>query len=294
MYATGVRISEVAQLCFRDFDFDRSLINVWQGKGRTDRQVMLPKTLEGLLKSQAKLHSGDDFLFPSEKNRRRRKNAKPGDQSDRHLSTRTIARVMERAMRIASIKKRATPHSLRHSFATHAFESGCDIRRIQNLLGHVHLETTTIYVKVAQPTEGHHVPSPLDNLNSKDEKSTGQKSSSPQSLDLSRSQSAGTKGSPQVGKLKIHLKEDNTSEQGVPQFKVTLEICNGDRPIYFTGILAKQVRTDWITLEIPPLDAWKAEMNWLTPAQRTRFQQAEFFNMLQTEIPKRIRIQQKQ
>ena len=63
MYATGMRVSEVARLRFRDLDFDRSLINIWQGKGRTDRQAMLPRTFEELLKSQAKLHSGDDYLF---------------------------------------------------------------------------------------------------------------------------------------------------------------------------------------------------------------------------------------
>ena len=286
MYATGMRVSEVARLRFRDLDFDRSLINIWQGKGRTDRQVMLPRTFEELLKSQAKLHSGDDYLFPTEISSRGQRNVQPQFQSQRHLSPRTISRVMARAMSIASIKKRATPHSLRHSFATHAFESGSDIRRIQKILGHVHLETTTIYVKVAQPTDDHQVPSPLDNLNSRDSKSATQKSSSPESLDLSRP----AKGSPQVGKLKIHLKEDNTSEQTIPQVKVTLEICNGDRPVFFTGIIAKQVRADWITLEIPPLDAWRKEMSWLTPPQRTRFQQAEFFAMLQREIPKRIQL----
>jgi len=281
MYATGMRVSEVARLRFRDLDFDRSLINIWQGKGRTDRQAMLPRTFEELLKSQAKLHSGDDYLFPTEISSRGQRNVQPQFQSQSHLSPRTISRVMARAMSIASIDKRATPHSLRHSFATHAFESGSDIRRIQKVLGHVHIETTTIYVKVAQPIKGHQVPSPLDNLNSKDAKP-----SAPQSFDLSRS----AKGSPQAGNLAIHLKEDNTSEQAIPQVKVTLEICNGDRPVFFTGIIAKQVRADWITLEIPPLDAWRKEMSWLTPPQRTRFQQAEFFAMLQREIPKRIQL----
>ena len=102
-----------------------------------------------------------------------RETLQPQFQSQSHLSPRTISRVMARAMSIASIDKRATPHSLRHSFATHAFESGSDIRRIQKVLGHVHIETTTIYVKVAQPIKGHQVPSPLDNLNSKDAKRFG-------------------------------------------------------------------------------------------------------------------------
>ena len=61
---------------------------------------------------------------------------------------------MERAVRIGGIKKRATPHTLRHSFACHTYEYTCDLRKIQKILGHVRLETTTIYVRVAKPTDG--------------------------------------------------------------------------------------------------------------------------------------------
>jgi site-specific recombinase XerD len=154
MYATGMRVSEVVRVRWRDVDFDRRLINVWQGKGRTDRQVTLPVCFESLLTSLSKGFGAEDFLFPSENGTRR----------NRHLSPRTAQRVMERAVRIAGIKKKATPHSLRHSFATHSFENGCDIRRIQKLMGHVKLETTTIYVKVAKPTDHLAAPSPLDKL----------------------------------------------------------------------------------------------------------------------------------
>lgn len=71
---------------------------------------------------------------------------------------------MKRAVAISGIRKKVTPHSLRHSFATHSFENGCDIRRIQKCLGHVRLDTTTIYIKVARPPEGQAAPSPLDRL----------------------------------------------------------------------------------------------------------------------------------
>ena len=103
--------------------------------------------------------AGDDYVFPSES----------GTKRNRHLSPRTAQRIMERAVRIAGITKRATPHSLRHSFATnsfatHSFEDGHDICRIQQLLGHLRLETTTIYVKVARPADEAAMPSPLDKL----------------------------------------------------------------------------------------------------------------------------------
>jgi site-specific recombinase XerD len=166
MYATGVRVSEVVRLRWRDFDFDRLTVNVWKATEhgqralperravgsqiqRTDRVVMLPETFRPLLQQLSRQFAPEDFVFPGEK---------PG----RYLSPQTVRRAMARAVRLAGIAKKAAPHSLRHGFACHLLEDGTDIRFSQQFLGHVRLETTTIYTKVAQPRAPQR--SPLDAL----------------------------------------------------------------------------------------------------------------------------------
>ncbi len=258
MYATGMRVSEVVRLRYRDLDFDRRLVNVWQGKGRSDRQVMLPETFKPLLREKAKKLQGGEFLFPAKKR-------------GRHMSPRTAQRVMERAVRIAGIKKQATPHTLRHSFATHTFENGCDIRYIQKMLGHVHLETTTIYVKVARPADPDAVSSPLDVLEG----------------NAQRGMNNG-KRRRNVGRLRFHLKPDESSKKGQRSSRVTIGIEGETRPIYLTGIIAREVRKGWVNLEIPPLEKWEHPLSWLTPSQRERIEDASFFELLQREIPRRL------
>lgn len=269
MYATGMRVSEVVRIRWRDVDFDRRLINVWQGKGRTDRQVTLPVCYEALLTELSKGHAADDFLFPSEAvcfspSGRGRVRGK------RHLSPRTVQRIMERAVRIAGIKKKATPHSLRHSFATHSYEDGCDIRRIQKLLGHTRLETTTIYVKVARPTDDAVAPSPLDKLYH-----------TPPRVSVAMGRRA------DVGHLRLHFLQQ-PSEADCRSAKVTISVFTGDRPIYFTGIVAKEARPSYVTLEIPPLENWSEALRWLSRAQRERFEEPEFYELLQREISTRL------
>jgi site-specific recombinase XerD len=148
MYATGLRVSEVVRLHSRDLDLARRVIVVREGKGRKDRQVMLPQFLESLI--QRRLLKGEGFLFP-------------GVEQDRHLSPRAAQRVMERVVPLAGVTKHATCHTLRHSFATHLLEGGTDVRFIQRLLGHVKIETTTIYTHVAVLSEKR-IESPLDAL----------------------------------------------------------------------------------------------------------------------------------
>ena len=260
MYATGMRVSEVVRVRWRDVDFDRRVINVWQGKGRTDRQVTLPVCFESLLTALSKGFQAEDFLFPSES----------GTRHDRHLSPRTAQRIMERAVRIAGIKKRATPHSLRHSFATHSFENGCDIRRIQKLLGHTRLETTTIYIKVAQPADDATAPSPLDQL-----------------YHAAPRVPAAKPRRQNVGQLRIHFQQQ-ASNSACRVAKVTLSVRSGERHIYFPGIVAKEVRRGYVTLDIPPLEHWVEPLSWLSRSQRERFDEAEFYEMLQREVSTRL------
>lgn len=265
MYATGMRVSEVVRLRYRDLDFDRGLICVWQGKGRTDRTVTLPSSYLGLLNQLREHADANAFLFPG---------AMPG----RHLSARTVQRMMEATVKLAGIAKRATPHTLRHTFATHSFENGCDIRRIQKALGHVNLETTTIYVHIARPQSGN-LPSPLDGL---DRESTNVSA-------LPLPDAKPTRQAPRpVGMLRIHFKPNYDAGGKLSSSRVTLAIGDkGGRPIYFTGVIASMERPGIVTLSVPPEEQWKTQLSWLSREQRERFSAPEFFQMLHSEIAKR-------
>ena len=181
---------------------------------------------------------------------------------------------MKRAVKIAGIKKSATPHSLRHSFATHTFEDGCDIRNIQKLLGHVHLETTTIYVRVARPTDPLKIQSPLDRTNSINKVS----------------QTNSKTVAPTLG-VSFHFQADAADTQ-VDATRVTLGIrplnCPAATPRYLTGILAIQIREGWFNLQIPPLERWEPVLSKLDQSERSRIESPGFFELLQSEIPKRL------
>ena len=275
MYACGLRVSEVARLRYRDLDIDRRVIMVRRGKGLRDRPVILPETFRPLLKSLSSHAMGETFLFASR--------MKPG----KYISPRTIQRIMQRAVAIAGIKKKATPHSLRHSFATHTFEDGCDIRNIQKLLGHVHLETTTIYVKVARPTDPLKIRSPLDRMN---------ELSSPSSNAVSSPVETNSQTS---FRLSFHFQcntEDVTTRVGSNSTpgstKVTIGIrkaaCPNEKPLFLTGIKAEKVREGWFNLSIPPLENWESTLSKLSPANRAKIESPKFYALLQSEIPKRL------
>jgi len=146
------------------------------------------------------------------------------------------------------------------------------LRKIQKILGHVHLETTTIYVRVAKPASGQAVTSPLDVL------TAGQ---------ASRARPARATA-PSVGKLRIHMKPQPSDKPGFRAAKVTLAIPTEAKPVYLTGIVAREVRRGWVNLEIPPLEQWEEPLRWLSRQQRERIEEPAFFELLQREIPRRL------
>jgi integrase/recombinase XerD len=150
IYAAGLRRSEAARLRVNDIDSARMTITVRQGKGQKDRVVMLSPVLLQTLRQYWRYNKPKQWLFP-------------GKNPDQPISDNDIFGVFHNAVRRAGITKKVSPHSLRHSFATHLLESGTDLRTIQILLGHRSLKTTARYLHVSQQ----HVratASPLDSL----------------------------------------------------------------------------------------------------------------------------------
>ena len=149
-YGAGLRASEVVALKVSDVDSRRMLLRIEQGKGRRDRHAMLSPQLLELLRDWWRIARPPGWLFP-------------GRDPMLPLTTRQLNRAVHAAAALAEIKKRVTPHTLRHSFATHLLEQNIDIRVIQVLLGHAKLDTTAIYTRVATNTI-RTVMSPLDRL----------------------------------------------------------------------------------------------------------------------------------
>jgi integrase/recombinase XerD len=149
-YGAGLRVSEVAALKVCDIDSKRMLIRVEQGKGRKDRNAMLSPVLLELLREWWKVCRSRGWLFP-------------GREPGQPITTRQLTRACHLAAQLAEINKRVSPHTLRHSFATHLLEQNIDIRVIQVLLGHSKLDTTALYTRVATNTL-REVVSPLDHL----------------------------------------------------------------------------------------------------------------------------------
>jgi integrase/recombinase XerD len=155
-YGAGLRVSEVAALKIDDIDSARMLLRVEQGKGRKDRNAMLSPQLLNLLRvwwSEGRRRNiilPHGWLFP-------------GQSRTDPISTRQLHRAVHEAAERAGIRKRVSPHTLRHSFATHLLEQDVDIRVIQVLLGHSKLDTTALYTRVATRTI-RAVTSPLEKL----------------------------------------------------------------------------------------------------------------------------------
>jgi site-specific recombinase XerD len=149
-YAAGLRVSEVVALQVSDIDSQRMVIRVRHGKGATDRYVILSPRLLTLLRTYWKAHHPTTWLFP-------------GRVPGKPLTTRQVMRICHEVRQQAGFTKAVSPHTLRHSFATHLLEAGTDLRTIQLLLGHRSLSTTARYLHVS-PQLGFTVRSPLDLL----------------------------------------------------------------------------------------------------------------------------------
>jgi len=133
-YGAGLRVNEVINLKIENIDFDRNLIHIKQSKGGKDRVTVLPEKIKDTLENL--IFTGDNkrYVFESERGGK--------------LTTRTAQKIFEKAFKKSGIVKRATFHSLRHSFATHLLENGVDVRYVQELLGHRNIRTTQIYTHV--------------------------------------------------------------------------------------------------------------------------------------------------
>ena len=149
-YSAGLRVSETAHLKVCDVDSKRMQLRVAQGKGKKDRYALLSPVTLNLLRDYWRQYRPFSWLFP-------------GRSPERPISTRSIQKVFKDAKRKAGIKKPATVHTLRHSFATHLLEAGTDIYRVQKLMGHTTPKTTAIYIHLRRQ-DLLKVVSPLDSL----------------------------------------------------------------------------------------------------------------------------------
>jgi len=319
MYATGLRVSEVVRLRWRDLDAERRAITVRQGKGRKDRQVMLPESFAPLLRRLASGNQPEQFIFWHH-------------DPDRHLSPRAAERVMERTAHLAKIGKRIGCHSLRHSFATHLLENGVDIRFIQRLLGHAKLDTTRLYTHVAT-VRVNRVASPLDTLLSSPQLTSGV--GAPALTGPASASAAGPVRRPAavllppppaqlaVASLTTMTRQLTATSQptiapqprtaprptaarrpgaavqpatlpvGRMRFSITrtpdgataaIWITSAQPAIELTGIRLFEPRPGWVAIELPPTEQWATALERASPAERKRLDEPAFYETVRAHL----------
>jgi len=154
LYGTGMRRSEVVRLKVADIDSQRMVIHVVNGKGGKDRDLPLSPALLETLRAYWRWMKPRTYLFPSRMHR----------DVERPISDKTLWHACREAATKAGIRKRVSPHLIRHSWATHLLEAGADLRTIQMLLGHEDLEVTAKYLHLSQQ-HLHQVANPIEGLN---------------------------------------------------------------------------------------------------------------------------------
>lgn len=157
LYGCGLRCFEVRNVMLADLDFDRKMLHVRKGKGKKDRYVPLSEILIRGLRTYISVEQPQQWLFNGKPDER------AGGDFDSRYSQRGVQWAVVQASKAANISKQISVHTLRHTFATHLLEDGLDIMSIKDLLGHECIDTTLIYLHVAQ--NGRRKPfSPLDTL----------------------------------------------------------------------------------------------------------------------------------
>ena len=137
VYACGLRVSEVINLRVADLDINELVVHIKGAKGKKDRISILPERLQNDLRNIIAGKDASDFVFSSNRGGK--------------LTSTSLQKMFRKSLAKAQIKKPATFHSLRHSFATHLLENGTDVRYVQELLGHANIRTTQIYTQVTNP-----------------------------------------------------------------------------------------------------------------------------------------------
>ncbi len=149
IYSAGLRLGELLNLKLGDIDSAAMRLHIRCAKGKKDRYVMLSENVLNYLRQYYQHYHPKDYVFEG--------------QHGGQYSPKSVQNTFKRAMQKANIRKKATVHTLRHSFATHLLDNGTDIRYIQELLGHKKLETTQIYTHVSSYSINQ-IKSPADNL----------------------------------------------------------------------------------------------------------------------------------